>query len=201
MWTNTQPGATGGLNGRYIVTLLAASMMLATSSGAQEKAALYYSGNSNAGALQLKGPSGSAIIHLGARTIGANTRGGLWLYPHGPGSRVTMTVEDNGGTLQLLDMNNPAAAKVDLRSDIDTSNPGKSYGSLRLRATAYDEDVVYLGGAGGYFLPTGQSGLLKLLVSNGGVQPRLRVQLGVTLWRTGGTEGFSCGTPTGLLRR
>jgi hypothetical protein len=56
---------------------------------------------------------------------------------------------------------------------------------------------VYLGGAGGYFLPTGQSGLLKLLVSNGGTL-RTRVQLGVDssangrngrlqLWNTDGS--------------
>jgi hypothetical protein len=198
VWTNTKHGASSRLNERYLVALLAASMMMAAPSGAQEKAALYYSGNSNAGALQLKGPSGSAIVHLGARTVGANTRGGLWLYPHGPGKRVAMTVEDNGGTLQLLDMNNPAAAKVDLRSDVDTSNTGVSFGSLRLRGTTYDEDVVYLGGAGGYILPKGQSGLLKLLVSNGGAGPRTRVQLGVDsmangrngrlqLWNTDGS--------------
>ena len=179
MGTHSDPGGTPNLNGKYRTAVLAACMMLPTWTAAQEKAALYYSGNSNAGALQLKGPSGSPIVHLGARTIGSNARGGFWLYPHGPGARVAITVEDNGGTLQLLDMNTPAAAKADLRSDIDASNTGESFGSLRLRGTASNEDVVYLGGAGGYLLPTGQSGLLKLLVSNGGTQPRTRVQLGV----------------------
>jgi len=119
-----------------------------------------------------------------------------------------MSVEDNGGTLQLLDMNTPSAATVDLRSDVDTSNPGVSYGSLRLRGTELNEDVVYLGGAGGYILPRGQSGLLKLLVI--GVQPRLRVQLGVDsfangrngrlqLWNNDGAEAVTLSAKNGQL--
>jgi hypothetical protein len=100
------------LNGRYLV---ASSLvqMIAGPSGAQEKAA-YTTGT----ATQARCSSRPSVAHYshGCTDYSGTHAGPVVLSPC-PGSRVAMSVEDNAAP-QLFDMNNPAAAKVDLRSTL-----------------------------------------------------------------------------------